>query len=163
MNCEKAHMYLLKKKNQALCPFCDEQLEETKCGNKMLWPCKYNCRRFQTICGSVHGYKSANEFVDFYENIHRIRKKFVYHRKYILTVIKDIAQKNNIHVGYYNREKILRIFTLIDQASKQVDTDRKGMLSINFILKQLVDILGMEYKYIPLTKSGKTLNYCNLW
>ena len=27
-----------------------------------------------TNCGSVDGYKSANEFVDFYANIHRIRK-----------------------------------------------------------------------------------------
>ena len=43
-----------------------------------------------TNCGYVHGFKSANEFVDFYENRHRIRKKSVYHRKYhILNAMND--------------------------------------------------------------------------
>ena len=30
MNCEKIHMYLLNEENQALCPFCDEQLVEVE-------------------------------------------------------------------------------------------------------------------------------------
>lgn len=39
MNCEKAHVYLLNEENQAICPFCDEQLTEiksveTRCCNK---------------------------------------------------------------------------------------------------------------------------------
>ena len=66
----------------------------------MLRPVKYNCRRLKIVrtnCGSVHGFKSPKEFVDFYENKHGIRKKSVYHRKYhILNVMNDIAQKNNI-------------------------------------------------------------------
>jgi len=78
--------------------------------------------------------------VDFYENMHRIRKKSVYHRKYhILNVINDIAQKNNMQIGYYNREKILRIFALIDQISPEVDIGRKHMISINFTLNQLFE------------------------
>ena len=64
---------------------------------------------------------------------------------HILNVINDIAQKNSMQIGYYNREKILRIFALIDQAAKQVDTDRKRMVCIQFILKQLFDISGIEY------------------
>lgn len=36
------------------------------------------------------------------------------------------------------------------------------MVSITSILKQLLDI-GIEYKFIPLSKSKKTLNYYNLW
>ena len=68
-----------------------------------------------------------------------------------------------MQIGYYNREKILRIFALIDQAAKQVHTDRKRMVCIKFILKQLFDILGIEYKYIPLTKSKKTLMYYSQW
>ena len=79
----------------------------------------------------------------FNENMCRIRKKSVYYRKYhILNVINDIAQKNNIQIGYYNREKILRIFALIDQVALQVDTDRKRMVGIKCILKQLFDIWG---------------------
>ena len=85
--------------------------------------------------------------------MYRSRKKCVYHRKYVLNVMNDIAQKNRMQIGYYNREKILRIFKLIDQVSQGVDTGRK----------RIFDILGIEYKSIPLTKSKKTLNYYNLW
>lgn len=112
----------------------------------------------------MHGYNSASEFVDFSENMYRIRNKSVYHSKYhILNVMNNIAQKNRMQIGYYNREKILRIFKLIDQVASEVDTHRKRMASIEFILKQLFDILGIKYKFIPLTKSKKTLNYFNLW
>ena len=48
--------------------------------------------------------------------------------------MNDIAQKNNIQIGYYNREKILRIFALIDQVAKRIDTGRRRMISVNFIL-----------------------------
>ena len=111
-------------------------------------------------CGQVHDYITANEFVNFHKNRHKIRKKSVYHRKYhILNVINDIAQKNNIKIGYYDREKILRTFALIDEAAKQIDVDRKRMVCIKFILKQLFDILGIEHKFIPLTRSKKTSKY----
>ena len=40
---------------------------------------------------------------------------------------------------------------------------REHMISVNFILKQLFDILGIEYKFIPLTKSKKTVNYYSQW
>ena len=114
-------------------------------------------------CGQVHEYLTADEYVDFYENRHKIRKRSVYHRKYHINVMNDIAQKNNIQIGYCNREKILRIFRLIDQNSPEVNIGRKRMISVNFILKQLFNILGIEYKFIPLTKSKKTLNYYSQW
>ena len=167
MECKNIHEYLLKQENQALCPFCDEQLEsiksmETRCCNKPNITAD-GFKQVCTNCGSVHGYRSANKFVDFYENRHTIRNKSVYHRKYhILNVINEISQKNNIQIGYYNRENFLRIFRLIDQVSPEVNIGRKRMISINFILKQLFGILGIEYKFIPLTKS-KTLNYYSQW
>ena len=66
-------------------------------------------------CGQVHDYLTADEFVNSYENRRRKRKKSIYYRKYhILNVINDIAQKNNIQIGYYNRENIVRLFRLID-------------------------------------------------
>ena len=106
-----------------------------------------------------------NEYVDFYENRHRIKRKSVYHRKYhILNVINDIAHDNNIQVGYYNREKILRIFRLIDQVIPQVNNfRRRWLISVNFIIKQLFDILGVEYKIIPITQSKNTLRYYENW
>ena len=36
-----------------------------------------------------------------------------------MNVMNDIAQKNNTQIGYYSREKILRIFRLIDQNSPE--------------------------------------------
>ena len=82
-------------------------------------------------CGQVHDYLTADEYVDFYENRHRIKRKSVYHRKYhMLNAIKDIAHNNNIQVGYYNREKILRIFRLIDQVIPQVNNFRRGRLLV---------------------------------
>ena len=65
--------------------------------------------------------------------------------------MNDIAQNNNIQIGYYNRENILRTFKLIDQFSPEVNIGRRRMISVNFILKQLFDILGIGYKFIPLS------------
>ena len=37
------------------------------------------------------------------------------------------------------------------------------MIMISVILKQVFDILGIKYKFIPLTKSKKTLKYYADW
>ena len=72
-------------------------------------------------CGQIHDYLTADEYLDFYENRHRIRKRLVYHRKYnIMNVMNDIAQKNNIQIGYYNREKIAGIFRLTNSRWKLI-------------------------------------------
>ena len=157
-------MYLLNKKNQVQCPFCDEILYqvksiETKCSerpNITIDGSKIVCSN----CGSMHGYNTAIEFMDFYENMYRKRKKSIYHRKYhILNVIDDIAQKNRIQIGYYNREKILRAFILIDRAASQINANRRRMIIIYYILKQLFGIMRIECKFIPLTRSKKTLRF----
>ena len=52
-------------------------------------------------CGQLYDEYFASEYVEFYENRHKIRKTSVYHRKYhIINVMNDIAQKNNIQIGY---------------------------------------------------------------
>ena len=72
-------------------------------------------------CGQIHDYLTADEYVDFYENRHRIRNRLVYHRKYhIMNAMNDIAQKNNIQIGYYNREKIAGIFRLTNSRWKLI-------------------------------------------
>ena len=117
-------------------------------------------------CGQVHDYLTSDEYIDFYENRHKMKRKSLYHRKYhILSVVNDMAHNNNIQVGYYNREKILRIFRSIDQVIPQVNNfPRRRLISVNFIIKQLFDILGVEYKIVPLTRSKNTLRYYeNLW
>ena len=47
--------------------------------------------------------------------------------------------------------------------SAKLDMRILQRLALNFILKQLFDILGIEYKFIPLTKLKKTLNCYSQW
>ena len=103
--------------------------------------------------------------MDFYGNRHKIKRKSVYHRKYhTLNVINDIAKINHIQIGYYNRDNILRIFQLLDSVTPEVNNfGRKRLISVNFIIKQVFDILGVEYKFIPLTRSKDTLKYYEDW
>ena len=57
-------------------------------------------------CGQVHDYLTADEYVDFYENGHKIRKKSVYHRKYhIINVMNDIAQIEIELIQVYSSHK----------------------------------------------------------
>ena len=77
--------------------------------------------------------------------------------------MNEIAQKNNIQIGYYNRENILRIFKLIDRVSPEVNNGRKRLISVNFIIKQLFNVLGIEYKFNPLTRLKNTLKYYEDW
>ena len=116
-------------------------------------------------CGQVHDYLTVDEYADFYESRYKTKRKSVYHRKYhIINVMNDIAQINSIQIGYYNRENILRIFKLIDNVTPEVNNfDRKRLISVNFIIKQLFDILGIEYKIIPLTRIKNTLKYYENW
>ena len=146
---EEIHQILIPEENAINCIFCCKQIQDP--GKPKRYFCCSNMKLVKDgylvciNCGQVHDYLTADEYVDSYENGHKIRKKSVYHRKYhIINVMNDIAQKNNIQIGYYNREKILRIFRLTDQNSPEVNIGRKHMISVNFILKQLFDILEIE-------------------
>ena len=80
--------------------------------------------------GQVHDYLMADEYIDFYENRYRIKRKSIYYRKYyIINTLNDIAQKNNIQLDYYDRESILRIFQLFDLIElPDVGRKRNGLL-----------------------------------
>ena len=83
--------------------------------------------------------------------IDRIKRKSIYCRKYhIINTLNDIAQENNIQLDYYDRESILRIFQLFDRIELP-DVGRKLLISVNYIIKQLFDILGIKYKSIRHT------------
>ena len=61
-------------------------------------------------------------------------------------------------------ENILRIFKLMNRVSPEaIDFGRKQMIRINFNMKQLFDILGIQYKFFPLTRSKTTLKYYEDW
>ena len=156
--CNKEVHELLMHEDQVNCIFCNKQIQDP--GKPRRYFCCDSMRLIKDgfivckNCGQVHDEYFAPEYFDFYGNRHRIRKKSVYHRKYhIINVMNDIAQKNSIQIGYYNRENILRIFQLLDRVTP---VGRKQLISVNFIIKQLFDILGVEYQFIPLTRSKTT-------
>ena len=108
-------------------------------------------------------YQQTSRLTFNYENRYRIKRKSIYYRKYhIINTLNDIAQKNNIQLDYYDRESILRIFQLFDRIELP-DVGRKRLISVNYIIKQLFDILGIKYKSIPHTRIKNTLKYYNEW
>ena len=49
---------------------------------------------------------------------------------------------------------------MIGQVTPEMNNfHRKRLISVSFIIKQLFDILGVEYKIIPITQSKNTLRY----
>ena len=160
----------LKELGDISCPFCDQNLDS----NEKPRLAKYElCCDCQDIinddgmsvclsCGVVQGYNYVKEDVDFYENIYRFKRKSVYHREYhINNTIRDIGQKYNIKISYRNKRKIERVFVEIGKIIDQVNNYRKRMISINFILRKLLKMMGKPYKKIPISRSKKTLAFYN--
>ena len=114
-------------------------------------------------CGSVHGYDFANENIDFYENMFKIRRKSVYHRKYhIENTINDLS--TNHYLSVQTKSKILRVFKEIEKIIQQVNGKRKRMININFILKEILKIMKLPHYYVKVTTSKKTLTlYEQYW
>ena len=163
MSCDSEIHDALKEMDQLVCDFCDVKLvddiivkQEDPCCEKMDL-IQDNGMNVCKSCGVVNGYDLQPPYVDFYENMYKKRKKSVYIRKYhIINTIYDIAQDNNIQISNHDRDKILRIFASVNQVLSQVNGDRKRMISIKFILRQIYRIVGIKYKCIPLSKSKKT-------
>lgn len=78
---------------ESTCPFCDRQLVEVDNSMRVVESCcseqdMENNKGMNVClnCGSVHGYETqyVNEYIKFYEDMYKIRRKSVYHRKYHL-------------------------------------------------------------------------------
>ena len=106
--CNKEVHELLIQKGQVNCIFCNKQIQD------LGKPRQYFCCDFMRLikdgftvcknCGQVHGQYFSSEYIDFYENRHRIKRKSIYYRKYhIINTMNDIAQKNNLQIGHHNR------------------------------------------------------------
>ena len=144
------------------CPFCDVKLrdyesrqDDSCCGNKEVVKDKdvIICQN----CGSVYGYEVAREYVDFYENMRRLRRKSIYHRKYhVVNRIDFLSGESKVQLSHKNKDRIIRIFKEIDKVLPQVNNSRKRMVSIDFILKKLFDLMGISVE-VSLSKSPKTI------
>ena len=169
MNCNSQIHNELKNMMESTCPFCDQQLVEVK---KVMEPCCSE-QDMETVdgmnicinCGLVDGYDFVNEYINFYDNMHRIQNKSVYHRKYhIENVLYSISSENNIHLAYHQKKQIHKVFVEIDCILHEVNDGRKRMISIKFIIMQLFKMLGIPYKDIQVTKSKRKLkDYEKYW
>ena len=174
MDCEIGIHEAFIELKQNICPFCKQPLEdEKKCDIIEEYYLCCDCREIVINngyivcknCGIVQGYKTAREYVDFYENRHRMRRKSIYHRKYhINNILMDIGIKYNITFSVEQRNKIMRIFSEIGKILPQINGERKRMISLNFILRQVSRMMGLPFNKIPISKTEKTLaSYQQYW
>ena len=164
MNCNIHIHNDLKENEEMVCPFCDKQLTtlpntvESCCSEQDM----VNMNGMNTCvnCGLVHGCDYTPDYFNFYDNIHKIRKKSVYHQKYhIDNVLDSILIENNIQLTHHQRELIYKVFVEIDSVLSEVNGERKRMISIKYVIKQLFEMLRLPYKDINVTKSKRTLTY----
>ena len=152
------------------CPFCDKNLDSNEKPKDRLVKNDLCCVNQDVInedgmlvcqiCGVVQGYNYVKEYVDFYKNRHKFIRKSVYHREYhINNAIMDVKQKYNIEISYHQKCKIDAIFVEIGKILNEVNSTRKRMISINFIMRMIFKMMGIPYEKIPISKSKKTLAF----
>ena len=176
MNCDMELHESLIESGDIVCPFCNQNLGDLDEKPRDRSAKYYFCCDCQDIinnegvivcrsCGIVQGYKTAREYVDFYENRYRMRRKSVYHRKYHLNnILMDISTKHNITFSVEQKNKIMKIFSEIGKILPQINGERKRMISLNFILRQVSRMMGLPYEKIPISKTKKTLiSYQQYW
>ena len=159
------------------CPFCYEQIQtfnrlkytccdNMKIINDYLWSiCKGHTCLLCERCGSVHGYETAKEYIDFYEKRYRIRRKSIYNRKYHLqNKIFNLRRIHNVDMSFKQNKQILDIFTKIDIVLPIVNNNtRKRLIKIDFILNKLFSLLNINIQ-IPQKGLKHTLLYNeNYW
>ena len=177
MRCnEKFHEIIKNETEEQYCPICSQDMDfNDECQIVYLkeydvcCDCQDIIRNFGKFvcrsCGIVQGYEPAREFIDFYDNRHRIRRKSVYHRKYhINDILMRISMNHKIEISVENKTKIMRIFNEIGGIIPKMESKRKRMISINFILRQVLRMMGLPCEKIPISKTKKTLNsYQQYW
>ena len=173
MNCNKELHDELKESGDIVCPFCDQKLEDSNEKPQDRLVKYYSCCDNQYIinddgmlaclsCGVVQGYNYVKEYVNFYENRHRFIRKSVYHREYhINNILLDIEEKYNIKISNCQKHKIDAIYVEIGKVLNEVNGTRKRMISVNFIMRKIFKMMGIPYKNIPISKSKKTLAFCD--
>ena len=67
------------------------------------------------------------EYIDFHQNMHKMKRKSIYHRKYhINNKLLDVKQKYNIELTYQQQIKIKKIFSEIGKITNQINNGRKS-------------------------------------
>ena len=146
---------------ESTCPFCDQLLVE---GDKVAESCcseQYldhnNGVKVCINCGLVNSYVYLTEYLDFYDNMYRIHRKSVYHRKYhIENVLNDLCYDKRVELTNDQRDRIYKVFVEIGNILHKVNNTRKRMISVYFIIIRIFKMMDIPYKKIPISKSKKT-------
>ena len=165
MSCNSKIHDELNNMDESVCPFCCELLKE---GDKLVDQC---CDKqdiledaYLTVCQNcgTQSYKYTSNYIDFYENMHRIWRKSTYHRKYhIENVLNDICYKHRIDLTHTQRDKINALFRVIGNVIHLVSKDRKRMISTKYVMRKLFELLDIPHEIIDISKSHKTLFFYN--
>ena len=89
-----------------------------------------------------------DQYIDYNENEFNIMRKI----SLIQNVIFDICSKDNMQITKIDKIKIFEIFYKIESVLPQINGDRKRMINIDFILKQILMMMRLQYKNIPTFK-----------
>ena len=108
------------------------------------------------------GNKPMKEFCSFHDSNYKIIGRSIYLRKYFLNkVIFNRTKKYEIIIITKNKSK-KTVFEKINNASLQINGNRKPMININFIM--ILNDMQINIDDIRITKSKKTLSYYhNYW
>ena len=163
MNCNSKIHNEIETLGGIFCPFCDRKLEDSYEKPQDRYDCcdspdmiNDNGMLVCRICGIVQQYESSTEYVDFYENIRKIRRKSVYHRKYhVSNILTGLSIKHNITISVFHKSKILRIFSEIDKILPQINGERTRIISVNFLIKKILKRMKLPHSYVKITKSKK--------
>ena len=165
MSCNSQIHDELKNMGEGSCIFCNELLYA---GDNFVDHC---CDKqdiledaYSTVCQNcgTQSYKYTSNYIDFYENMHRIWRRSTYHRKYhIENTLNSICYENRITLTYKQRDKIYKTFEIIESVIHLVNNKRKRMISTKFVIKQVFMLLGLPFDFIKVSKSKKTLQFYN--
>ena len=173
MDCNNEFHEYLNENGDMVCPICFINLEEfdekpqdnivkyiPRCENQDI--INDNNELVCQKCGIVQGYETVREYVNFYDNKHKLKRKSHYCRKYhINNTILDIKQEYKINISCDQKCKIDKVFTEIGKIISEVNGTRKRMISIYFILRKVLSMMNLSFDKIPISKSKQTLKFYN--
>ena len=165
MSCNSQIHDELKKMEDSTCQFCYKVLVKIKstqthcCDKHDILEDAY--MKVCQNCGT-QSYKYTSNYIDVYENMYKIRRRSVYHRKYhIENTLNSICYENKITLTYKQRDKIYKTFEIIGSVIPSVNKLRRRIISTKYILRQLFKLLGLHFECIKITDSRKTLEFYN--
>lgn len=148
---------------ESVCFICDELLDR---GNIDIEECcdKPNIEAkgiiLCTNCGCVRSSCFDSEFIDFYKNVYKIKRKSISYRKYhIENVLNGLQLNKGLVLTYNQRNRVYKVFDVIGTILNDVNKNRKRLINIKFILRKILIMMEVPCDQIFISKSKRTIKY----